>query len=59
MPPHGDAEADCAAKPVRMHAAQKAPTTVTQELLRLLMLQSSSPEMMAPEQIEVADRRSR
>jgi hypothetical protein len=54
---HGDAEkADCAAKPVRMHAAQKAPTTVTQELLRLLMLQSSSPEMMAPEQIEVADR---
>lgn len=54
---HGDAEkADCAAKPVRMHAAQKVPTTVTQELLRLLMLQSSSPEMMAPEQIEVADR---
>jgi hypothetical protein len=54
---HGDAEkADCAAKPVRMHAAQKAPTTVTQELLRLLMLQSSSTEMMAPEQIEVADR---
>jgi hypothetical protein len=54
---HGVAEkVDCAAKPVRMHAAQKAPTTVTQELLRLLMLQSSSPEMMAPEQIEVADR---
>jgi hypothetical protein len=54
---HGDAEkADCAAKPVRMHAAQKAPTTATQELLRLLMLQSSSPEMMAPEQIEVVDR---
>jgi hypothetical protein len=54
---HGEAEkADCAAKPVRMHAAQKAPTTVTQELLRMLMLQSSSPEMMAPEQIEVADR---
>jgi hypothetical protein len=54
---HGDAEkADCAAKPVRMHAAQKAATTVTRELLGLLMLQSSSPEMMTPEQIEVADR---
>jgi hypothetical protein len=54
---HGDAEkADCAAKHVRMHAAQKAPTTVTQELLRLVMLQSSSTEMMTPEQIEVADR---
>lgn len=54
---HGDAEkADCAATPVRMQAAQKTPTTVTQQLLGLLMLQSSSPEMMAPEQIEVADR---
>lgn len=54
---HGDAEtADCAVTPVRMHAAQKTSTTVTQELLRLLMLQSSSPEMMAPAQIEVADR---
>ncbi len=54
---HGDAEqADCAAAPVRMHAAQKTSTTVTQELLRLLMLQASTPEMMAPEQIEVADR---
>jgi hypothetical protein len=54
---HGEAEkADVAAKSIRMHSAQKAPTTVTQELLRLLMLQSSSPEMMAPEQIEVADR---
>src|SRR5258706_6655920 len=52
----GAEKADCAAKPIRMHAAQKASTTVTQELLRLLMLQSSSPEMMAPEQIEVADR---
>src|ERR1700694_799544 len=54
---HGDAEkADCAATPVRMQAAQKTSTTVTQELLGLLMLQSSSPEMMAPEEIEVADR---
>jgi ribosome modulation factor len=38
-----------------MHAAQKTATTVTQELLRLLMLQSCSPEMMAPGQIEAAD----
>jgi hypothetical protein len=54
---HGDAERnDCAAKSVRMHIAQKASTSVTMELLRLLMLQSSSPEMMAAEQIEVADR---
>lgn len=54
---HGDAEqAGCATTPVRMHAAQKTSTTVTQELLRLLMLQSSSPEMMPPEHIEVADR---
>jgi hypothetical protein len=54
---HGDAEkADCATTPVHMQAAQKTLTTVTQELLGLLMLQSSSPEMMTPEQIEVADR---
>ena len=54
---HGDAEkAGCASIPVRMHATHKTLTTVTQELLRLLMLQSSAPEMMTPEQIEVADR---
>ena len=53
---HREAEtADCGAMPVRMHAAQKTTTTVAQELLRLLMLQSCSPEMMAPGQIEVAD----
>lgn len=53
---HREAEtADCAAMPVRKHAARKTMTTVTQELLRLLMLQSCSPEMMAPGQIEVAD----
>jgi hypothetical protein len=53
---HREAEtAECAGMPVRMHAAQKTTTTVTQELLRLLMLQSCSPEMMAPGQIEVAD----
>ena len=54
---HDAAEkAGCAALPVRVHASQKNTTTVTHELLRLLMLQSSAPEMMAPEQIEVADR---
>jgi hypothetical protein len=54
---HDDAEtAGCAATPVHMHAAQKTATTVTQQFLRLLMLQSSAPEMMVPEQIEVADR---
>lgn len=47
--------AACAGLPVRMHAAQKTATTANQELLRLLMLQSCSPEMMTPEQIEVAD----
>jgi TfoX/Sxy family transcriptional regulator of competence genes len=54
---HREAEnADAAAKSIRMNSTQKASTTATQELLRLLMLQSSSPEMMSPEQIEVADR---
>jgi hypothetical protein len=54
---HDDAEkVACAATPVRIHASHKTTTTVTQELLRLLMLQSSAPEMMAPEQIVVADR---
>jgi hypothetical protein len=31
-------------------------TTVEQELLRLLMLQVSAPDMLAPEEIELADR---
>ncbi len=54
---HGDAEkANCAATPVRIYPAQKTSTTATQELLRLLMLHSSAPALMAPEQIELADR---
>jgi hypothetical protein len=53
---HYAEKAGCEAKPVRLHAAQHTPTTVTQELLRLLMLQAGAPEMMAPEQIEAADR---
>jgi len=38
-----------------MHGGDKTTTTVEQELLRLLMLQSAAPEMMAPGQVEVAD----
>ena len=39
-----------------MHDTHKTVTTVAQELLRLLLPQVSAPEMMAPEQVEVADR---
>src|SRR5712691_8608592 len=54
---HGDAEkADCAATPVRMQSTQKTQTSATQELLGLLMLQASSPEMMAPVEIAVGGR---
>jgi hypothetical protein len=54
---HGDAEkAGCATTPVHLHAAHATSTTVTQELLRMLMLQSSSPDMMPPAHIETADR---
>jgi hypothetical protein len=54
---HGEAEkADCATTHVRMQAAQKTQTSATQELLGLVMLQAGSPEMMAPVEIEVADR---
>jgi hypothetical protein len=38
------------------HHDQQTATTATEELLRLLMLQASMPDMMAPEQIEVAER---
>ena len=48
--------AGCATTPIRLHPSHKSTTTVSQELLRLLMLQSCAPEMLAPEQIEVADR---
>jgi hypothetical protein len=54
---HARAEkAGVATTPVSLHSKHKTATTVTQELLRLLMLQMSAPEMLAPEQIEVADR---
>ena len=41
---------------IRLHASSTSTTSVTQELLRLLMLHSCAPEMMAPRQIEVTDR---
>jgi hypothetical protein len=54
---HAQAEqAGCADAPVRLHAAQHLASSATQELLRLLMLQSGAPEMLAPAEIEVADR---
>jgi hypothetical protein len=39
-----------------VHAQSGHQTTVELELLRVLMLRVSAPDMMAPEQIEVADR---
>ncbi len=54
---HAGAErAGFAAAPVHVRADEHATTTVEQELLRLLMLRVSAPDMMAPEQIEIADR---
>ena len=54
---HAGAEsAGFAATPVHAQAEHRAMTTVEQELLRLLMLRVSAPDMMAPEQIEIADR---
>jgi hypothetical protein len=54
---HAGAErAGCATTVVHPHRSEKVVTTATQELLRLLMLQVSEPDMMSPEQIEVADR---
>jgi len=54
---HANAEkAGFAATPVHAQADAHVTTTVEQELLRLLMLRVSAPDMMAPEQIEVADR---
>ena len=47
-------KAGSAKTPVRVHA--NLTSSATQELLRLLMLSASAPELMAPDQIEVADR---
>jgi len=54
---HASAEkAGYATTPVHARSGDRATTTAEQELLRLLMLRVSAPDMMAPEQIEVADR---
>ncbi|MGE5823497.1 MAG: hypothetical protein ACM36A_02775 [Bacteroidota bacterium] len=55
---HASAEdAGCAATAAAaMHGAHKASSTANAELLRLLMLQTTSPELLPPEQIEAADR---
>jgi hypothetical protein len=46
----------CATAPVHARADRRAVTTTEQELLRLLMLRVSAPDMMPPAQIELADR---
>lgn len=54
---HAGAEkAGVAATPVHAQSDQRSTTTVEHELLRLLMLRISAPDMLAPEQIEIADR---
>jgi hypothetical protein len=54
---HAGAEkAGFAAAPVHAQSGQRTTTTVEQELLRLLMLRVSAPDMLAPEQIEIAAR---
>jgi len=54
---HAAAEnARCASAPVHARADRHVTTTAEQELLRLLMLRVSDPDMMAPEQIAIADR---
>jgi hypothetical protein len=54
---HAAAEsAGCSSAQVHAQSGQRTTTSVEQELLRLLMLRVSAPDMMAPEQIEAADR---
>lgn len=54
---HANAEkAGFANTPVHAQPGSRTTTTVAQELLRLLMLQVSALDMLAPEQIEIADR---
>jgi hypothetical protein len=54
---HASAEkAGLAATPVHALSDPRTMTSVEQELLRLLMLRISAPDMLAPEQIEAADR---
>lgn len=54
---HAGAEkAGFAATPVHAQADHHLVTTIEQELLRLLLLRVGAPDMLAPEQIEIADR---
>ena len=54
---HASAEkAGLATTPAHAQSDPRTMTTAEQELLRLLMLRVSAPDMLAPEQIEVADR---
>ena len=54
---HAGAEkAGFATTPVHAQSASRTMTTVEQEFLRMLMLRVSAPDMLAPEQIEVAER---
>ena len=54
---HAGAEkAGFATTPVHAQPAHRTMTTVEQEFLRMLMLRVSAPDMLAPEQIEVAER---
>ncbi|HXZ50889.1 MAG TPA: hypothetical protein VEH51_02735 [Burkholderiales bacterium] len=55
---HASAEdAGCAGTAAAaMHGTHKASSTANVELLRLLMLQTASPDLLPPEQIEAADR---
>jgi hypothetical protein len=54
---HSSAEKHGFAKTsVHAPSGHQGMTTVEQELLRMLMLQVSAPEMMTPQQIEAADR---
>jgi hypothetical protein len=54
---HAAAEkAGFSATPVHAQSDHRTVTTVDQELLRLLMLHMSAPDMLTPEEIELADR---
>ncbi|HEV3010195.1 MAG TPA: hypothetical protein VGX52_14285 [Burkholderiales bacterium] len=49
-------EAGFATTPVHAQSDPRTTTTAEQELLRLVMLHVSAPDMLAPEEIECADR---
>ena len=54
---HARAEAGrFATTAAHLDATQQTATTVTDELLRMLLLHESMPDMLAPEQVEIAER---